>query len=260
MHGNEYIVQTSDLDMTEQISIYFFILLPLVAFLYASVGHGGASGYLALMALFGFLPEHMKPTALLLNILVSLIAFIHFYKKENFSWNLFLWLISTSIPLAFLGGGVNLHTSTYKLVLGILLIIPALRLLYKNSNSDTPHRSYKLVPVLLIGASIGYVSGLIGIGGGILLSPILILLGWAGIKETAALSALFITVNSISGLLAQKNLNLVLNQSLYLIILLALCGGLAGAYFGSKKFNTITLRVILSLVLLVASYKLIITA
>lgn len=246
--------------MTEQISIYFFILLPLVAFLYASVGHGGASGYLALMALFSFSPEFMKPTALLLNILVSLIAFLHFYRRENFQWKLFFLLIVTSMPMAYLGGGIDINPRTYKIVLGILLIIPALRLIMMQQKLETMIKKFNPLLVLCIGAGIGYLSGLIGIGGGILLSPILILLGWASIKETATLSALFITVNSISGLLAQKSLNLVLNQPLYLIILLALCGGLVGAYFGSKKFNTITMRVILSIVLLVASYKLIITA
>lgn len=209
--------------MTEQISIYFFILLPLVAFLYASVGHGGASGYLALMALFSFSPEFMKPTALLLNILVSLIAFLHFYRRENFQWKLFFLLIVTSMPMAYLGGGIDINPRTYKIVLGILLIIPALRLIMMQQKLETMIKKFNPLLVLCIGAGIGYLSGLIGIGGGILLSPILILLGWASIKETATLSALFITVNSISGLLAQKSLNLVLNQPLYLIILLALC-------------------------------------
>ncbi|MBK7763596.1 MAG: sulfite exporter TauE/SafE family protein [Bacteroidetes bacterium] len=246
--------------MNDSISIYFFILLPLIAFLYASVGHGGASGYLMLMALFSFSPEFMKPTALLLNILVSLIAFLHFYRRENFQWKLFFLLIVASMPMAYLGGGMIVNPRTYKIILGILLVIPALRLIFMQQKSDTTIKEFNPLIVVCIGAGIGYLSGLIGIGGGIILSPFLILLSWTSIKETAPMSALFITVNSIAGLAAQKNVTIISNPSFYLIVSIALAGGLAGAYLGAKKFNTLTFRIILSAVLLLASCKLLITA
>lgn len=173
----------------------FYLLLFLVAFLYASVGHGGASGYLALMALFSVTPEVMKPTALLLNLFVSLTSFIQFYRGGHFRWKVFWPFALASIPLAYLGGLVIVEGSVYKKILGLLLLVPIIRFyFFSNAKVDEQAKS-KFGLSLLIGGSIGFFSGLIGIGGGILLSPILLLLKWTDQKQTAAISALFIFVH-----------------------------------------------------------------
>ena len=171
------------------ISLIFYLLLFTVAFLYASVGHGGASGYLALMAIYGFAPEVMKPTALLLNLFVSLTSFIQFYRGKHFNWKIFLPLALASIPMAFLGGLMSIDAAIYKKILGVLLLIPIIRFFFfKNTNSDSLKGS-SLGLSLLIGGSIGFLSGMIGIGGGIILSPVLLFLKWTDQKQTAAISA-----------------------------------------------------------------------
>src|SRR5688572_21576280 len=180
--------------------ILFYVLLPLVAFLYASVGHGGASGYLALMAIFAFVPDFMRPAALLLNVAVSLIAFIQYYRQGHFDWRLFWPFAIASIPAAFLGGLIDVEEDVYKKVLGVLLILSVIRLLDFRIRPQKEKAYPPVVVALGIGAAIGFLSGLIGIGGGIILSPIILLLHWADMKKTAAVSALFIFVNSIAGL------------------------------------------------------------
>jgi len=247
--------------MMESIPISFLFILPLVAFLYASVGHGGASGYLALMALLNVAPETMKPVALLLNILVSLISFILFFDKKQFPFILFAVLIVASIPLSYLGGGLQLQQHVYKTILGIILLVPAIRIVIKQQDEMPVHR-FHILPALLMGAGIGFLSGLIGIGGGIILSPILLMLRWTTIRQTAAISALFIFLNSISGLAGNAKAITLLQHSgqqymLYAILFSAAIGGLAGSFFGAKKFNTQTIRICLSAVLLIASLKLI---
>src|SRR5687767_2807659 len=149
--------------------ILFYCLLFLVAFLYASVGHGGASGYLALMAIFSIAPEVMKPTALLLNLFVSATSFIQFYRGKHFLWKIFLPLAVGSIPLAFVGGLVVVDGALYKKMLGFLLLIPVARFFFL-ANTPVEEKRKPLVGLsLVIGAAIGFLSGLIGIGGGIIL-------------------------------------------------------------------------------------------
>ncbi len=150
----------------------FYVLLFIVAFLYASVGHGGASGYLALMALFNFSPAVMKPTALLLNLFVSMVSFIQFYRGKYFRWKLFLPLVVFSIPMAFLGGMVAIQDPVYKTILGLFLIIPICRFLFFKNTDPKDMKPANLYLLLILGAVIGFVSGMIGIGGGIILSPI----------------------------------------------------------------------------------------
>lgn len=237
--------------------ILFFVLLPIVAFLYASVGHGGASGYLALMALFSFAPETMRPTALVLNILVSGAAFYHYYKTGPMPWNVFLPLILASVPGAYFGGTVDLEGTLYRKILGVLLILPALRLLGIIKLKEQESRKASFSILLLAGAAIGLFSGLIGIGGGIILSPLLLLLGWASFKQTAAISALFIFCNSIAGLLGTANLGINLSPFFGAIVVVAFGGGLLGAYFGTRKFQVKTLTTLLGVVLFIASAKLI---
>jgi len=230
-----------------------------VAFLYASVGHGGASGYLALMALFNVAPDVMKPTALLLNLFVSGMAFVQFYRGKHFRWRVFLPFAAASIPLAFAGGLVHVDARTYKIMLGLLLLLPVGRFLFFGNTPagelKTPARGLSL----LIGGVIGFLSGLIGIGGGILLSPVLLLLKWTDQKQTAAISALFIFVNSVAGLGGQFAKGIHFSADMFAYTAVAFAGGTFGAYFGSLRFGQNVLKYLLAAVLLLASYKLLFT-
>lgn len=237
----------------------FPILLFVVAFLYAAVGHGGASGYLALMAIFGMAPEFMKPTALLLNLFVSLTAFILFFRGGHFKWKLFWPFAVASIPFSFLGGMISLDVLLYKRILGVLLLIPAARLIFL-PNTDDEHLKESNVGVsLIIGATIGFLSGLIGIGGGIILSPVLLLLAWTNQKQTAAISAIFIFVNSLSGLAGQLTQGVQFQEGMFVYVGVAFLGGSLGAWFGALRFDPKILKFVLATVLLMASIKLILT-
>lgn len=237
----------------------FFILLFIVALLYASVGHGGASGYLALMALYGFAPAVMKPTALILNLFVSLTSFLLFLKGGHFKWKLFLPFALASIPMSFLGGTITLDAHVYKKVLGILLLFPVLRFFIFPNTADKDLKDSNFILSILIGAIIGFLSGLIGIGGGILLSPILLLLNWTNQKQTAAISALFIFVNSVAGLAGQMSHGIKIEPQMLSFVIIAFVGGIFGAWLGSLKFNQQILKYTLAIVLLMASVKLILT-
>lgn len=232
------------------------VLMLIVAFLYASVGHGGASGYLALMSLFAFPVTFMKPTALVLNILVSGISFFFYYRQKQFEWKLFYPFAITSIPFSFVGGIVTVETHIYKIILGTVLLFAVARLLGLFGKQKGELKPVDLPIALFAGAVIGFLSGLIGIGGGIILSPVILLLGWGDMKKTAAVSALFIFVNSISGLFGFVSKGGSLPFSSTSIIIAALIGGILGAYFGSKKMNISMLRNVLALVLLIAVFKL----
>ncbi len=235
---------------------FLLLLLPIVAFLYATVGHGGASGYLALMSFFAFPITFMKPTALVLNILVSGISFYFYYRENNFKWNLFYPFAVTSIPFSFLGGFLTVDAKIYKIMLGFFLLIAVFRLLGFLGKEKGVLKEINIKQALIIGATIGFLSGLIGIGGGIVLSPVLLLLGWANLKQTAAVSALFIFVNSISGIFGFLSKGGEIPTSSPLLIGIVLIGGLFGAYYGSKKFNNIVLRNVLAFVLGIAIIKL----
>lgn len=239
--------------------IFFLIIIVIVAFLYASVGHGGASGYLALMVLFGVNAIEMKPSALVLNIFVSAISFYHFYKNGFFKFKLLMPFIVTSIPLSFLGAKIHIDAHIYKIILAICLFIAIIRLVgFTGKTDEKGTKPINMVAALIIGGVIGFISGMIGIGGGILLSPVLLLLNWATIKESAAVSAAFIFLNSISGIFgAFSSLNQISSQ-IYLWALAGIIGGTLGAYYGSKHFNSKVLKYILSIVLIFACIKLVI--
>lgn len=237
----------------------FLALLFLVAMLYASVGHGGASGYLALMALFGFTPTVMKPTALLLNLFVSLTSFLHYYRQKFFLWKTFYPFAIASIPMSFLGGRIAVDDVIYKKLLGVLLLIPVARFLFLRDRYDEPRATPSLGASLLVGGVIGLLSGMIGIGGGILLSPVLLLLRWTDQKQTAAISALFIFVNSLAGLGGQLSRGISFTSNMYVFVVVAFAGGLCGAWLGAAKFPQSVLKNILATVLLVASLKLLFT-
>ncbi|MCG8474226.1 MAG: sulfite exporter TauE/SafE family protein [Cytophagales bacterium] len=239
-----------------EIKWIFLLVLPAVAFLYASVGHGGASGYLALMALFSFSPEIMKPTALVLNLFVAGAAFYHYYKEGYFNKKLFLCFAASSVPMAFLGGMLEINASLYKQILGVLLTFAILKMLNVFKSKERKIRDVKTGQGLLVGAGIGFFSGLIGIGGGIILSPVILLLHWGKAKEAAAVSALFIWVNSASGLVGQISSGVALSQQAFLLVGVALTGGFFGGYLGSRKLNNAHVRYLLAFVLMLASFKL----
>lgn len=239
--------------------LVFYMLLFLVAFLYAAVGHGGASGYLALMAIFSVTPEVMKPTALLLNLFVSLTSFIQFYRGRHFQWKVFLPLALASVPTSFLGGRVHVDSALYKKVLGVFLLIPVVRFFFFANADVTDQKPAQTALSLVIGSVIGFLSGMIGIGGGIILSPILLLLKWTDQKQTAAISALFIFVNSLSGLAGQLTKGIRFSADMFSYVVIAFAGGLLGAYFGALKFNQKILKNVLAGVLALAAYKLLFT-
>lgn len=243
----------------ETINVLFFSLLFFVAFMYSSVGHGGASGYLALMAFFSFAPEVMRPTALLLNIFVSLTAFIQYYRGGHFSLKLFLPFAVASVPAAFLGGLIIIDARLYKTILGILLLFSVIRLIGLKFNNIEKFKKQNLVWSLIIGAAIGVISGIIGIGGGIILSPVILLLHWGNLKQTAAVSALFILVNSISGMAGLITRGVQMSHNMTWMIVVAFAGGLLGSYFGAMKAGNFFLKTLLAFVLLLASVKLLFT-
>jgi uncharacterized protein len=255
---SKYIYYLFDLAM--ETIILFYLLLFLVAFLYSSVGHGGASGYLALMALFSIAPEVMKPTALLLNLFVSLTSFFQFYRGKHFQWQIFWPFAIASVPAAYIGGLLIVDADIYKKVLGIMLLVPIARFLFfSNFKVETLQKSNPWLS-LLIGTAIGFLSGLIGIGGGIILSPVLLLLKWTDMKQTAAISALFIFVNSLSGLAGQLTKGVNFSPDMYAYVAVAFAGGICGAYFGSLRLNQTVLKYMLAIVLIVASCKLLFTS
>jgi uncharacterized membrane protein YfcA len=237
----------------------FYSILFLVAFLYAAVGHGGASGYLALMALYGIAPDEMKPTALMLNLFVSLTSFIQYYRGGYFLKRLFLPIAAASIPMAFIGGMITVEENIYKRVLGVLLLFPVMRFFFFKNVDDKDLKISNTIVAMATGAVVGLLSGMIGIGGGIILSPILLLLQWTNQKQTAAVSAAFIFVNSIAGLGGMLTKGISFNSNMVMYIVVAFAGGLLGAYFGSKKFNQNILKYVLASVLLLASCKLLFT-
>lgn len=246
--------------MLQTENIYLFlIILPIVSFLYSSVGHGGASGYLALMALFSFAPESMKPTALLLNIFVAGISFYYYFKAGHFNKKLFISFAIASIPLAYLGGTIEVDASIYKKILAVLLIFAILKMLNVFGKENDNTKQVKLWQGLIVGGIIGFFSGLIGIGGGIILTPVILLLHWGKMKEAAAVSALFIWVNSAAALVGQLSSGVSIEKGAFVLVAIALIGGVLGGYYGSKKINNQRLRYILAFVLIIACAKLFFT-
>ena len=242
--------------MSEHILLLSLFIF-LVAGLYASVGHGGASGYLALMTLLSMPIATIKPVALMLNIAVSLIAFIQFYRSGFFNKKLFIPLAIASVPAAYAGGLLSIDPHLYKQLLGGLLFISAIRLAMPLKKEVIVVQHFNIVLVVMIGASIGFLSGRIGIGGGIILSPLLILVRYSDVKTTSGISALFIFVNSIAGLLGQMNQGIEFSSSMSVMIAVAIAGGLIGSYIGARQLNISMLKKVLAVVLFIASLKLI---
>lgn len=270
-------------------------LILIVAALYSAVGHGGASGYLAILSLFGFAPAVMASTALVLNILVATLSSVAYFRAGHFRWKLIWPFLVGSVPAAFIGGALKLPPGLYYLLLAVTLLFAAIRLLLSNGapqqhagNATTTTNSAAVPePVgppsdgegaqpksataagfcgpgpgtgIANGALLGLLSGMVGIGGGVFLTPLMVLMRWSGSKAAAAASAVFIVVNSIAGLIgrsASGQLELGISP---LFIVAAFIGGAAGSYFGAVKFSDITLRRVLSAVLIVAAFKLVLVS
>jgi uncharacterized membrane protein YfcA len=231
-------------------------LILAAALLYSSVGHAGASGYLAAMALFGLAPEVMKPTALGLNILVATIAFTKFYRVGAFSWRVFWPLALSSAPLAYIGGLLHLPGHVYKPLVGVVLLFAAWRMW--SADTALPERQAappRLPVVLACGAALGLLSGLTGVGGGIFLSPLLVFLRWAEIRVVSGVAAGFILLNSIAGFVGVLSSLPALPPALPLWAVAAVAGGYVGAELGSRRLATPILRRLLALVLVIAGLK-----
>ncbi len=241
--------------MTFLLAITFFF----IAALYASVGSGGGSGYLAAMSLAGISPSVMKPTALVLNILVSSIGAWKFIRAGHFSGRLFWPIAAMSVPFAFIGGRIALPVAIYKPLVGLVLMYAAVRLFRTSRGGSLPAvRPLPIWTALLIGAIIGLLSGLIGIGGGIFLSPLILLAGWADTRDALGITAAFVLVNSTAGLSGHLSLVKSLPFGLPVWITAVIIGGWVGAEFGSKRLNPAALRQLLALVLAAAGIKMII--
>jgi uncharacterized membrane protein YfcA len=238
--------------------IFFLTILIFAAgLLYSSVGHAGASGYLAVMAIFGLAPDVMKPMALVLNILVAIIATWHFFRAGYFSWRIFWPFAAGSIPFAFIGGSLSLPGSVYKQVLGLILLFAAYRLFqYRHSEATDEVKPVPVPMAILFGAGIGLLSGAIGVGGGIFLSPLLLFTGWAKTKQTAGISAAFILVNSIAGIFGHLSSVKFLPEAIYPLAIAAVLGGIIGSGLGSRRFVNATLYRLLAVVLVIAGAKL----
>jgi hypothetical protein len=223
-------------------------------------GHAGASGYLAAMALMGVAPDQMKPAALVMNILVASVGTIRFYRAGCFSWPLFLPFAAASIPFAFVGGALSLPAPIYKQVVGVILLVAALRLLLRPSDdgpdSATATKRVPFLPAGLWGAGIGFLSGVTGTGGGIFLTPLLLFTGWAETKKSAGVSVAFILVNSIAGILGHLASMNALPSEIPYWATAAVLGGVIGSDLGSKRLGSRVLQRLLGVVLLVAAAKL----
>ena len=241
-----------------------FVLVPfflVVSALYSSVGHGGASSYLAILVLAGYPREGIAPTVLALNILVTLLGTINYYRAGHFEARLLLPFILTSIPAAYVGGSLHVSEQTLSIILGLTLLVAGLRfVIFTKPVAARQVLSRKLLfgVGLPVGFVLGFLAGLIGIGGGIFLSPLLLVMGWADAKKTAALSAAFILLNSLSGLTAHVIKGAADWTLLGVLAITVLIGGGIGSYMGAFRLLPVTLQRLLGLVLLVAALKLLI--
>src|SRR5437762_11687969 len=237
---------------------FLCLTIAVVAFLYSSVGHAGASGYIATMTLFGLTAPQIRPTALVLNILVATIGSFQFWRAGHFSWKLFWPFALLSVPAAYFGGYLQLPARVLKIIIGLVLLFSAARLFFRRGDPPAV-TSPPLTAALAVGSGIGFLSGLTGTGGGIFLTPILLFSKWAKTKQASAVSALLILVNSIAGLAGFVSARQSIPTLATVLSAAAIVGGAIGSYLGSRKFPVRTVSILLATVLVIAGSKLIFT-
>src|SRR2546430_12093736 len=238
--------------------VLLFLAVGLIAFLYSSVGHAGASGYIATITLFGLAPTLIRPTALVLSILVASIGAFQFWRAGHFAWKLFWPFALLSIPAAYFGGHLQPSTSVLRILIGLVLLFSAARLIFRRNDPEK-----LLVPsqpaAIGVGTGLGFLSGLTGTGGGIFLTPLLLFCRWAHIRQAAAVSALFILVNSISGLAGYFTAVHSIPTPGIALAIPAIAGGTIGSFFGNRRFPAQTISILLAIILTIAGTKLILT-
>jgi len=232
--------------------------IAVVALLYSSVGHAGASGYIAVMSLFSMAPAEIRPTALTLNILVASIGTWQFWRAGHFSWSLFWPFALLAVPMAFMGGYLDLPTHIFKEVVGIVLLLSAAQLILRPPQEVEPRAPRKPI-ALSVGAALGLLSGLTGTGGGIFLTPVLIFARWVRTSTAAGVSAPFILLNSAAGLSGNISATQYLPGYILPFVIAVVVGGYAGSYLGSRYLPHLAIKRLLSAVLAVAGAKLIFT-
>ncbi|CAN5539918.1 sulfite exporter TauE/SafE family protein [soil metagenome] len=241
--------------MDSSILIPLLLGIAVVAFLYSSVGHAGASGYIAVMSLCGLSATFIRPTALVLNILVATIGTFQFWRAGHFSWRLFWPFAVLAVPCAYLGGSLRVPGDYLKILIGLVLLFSAARLFFRERDPATTTPP-PLPLAIAAGGAIGLLAGLTGTGGGIFLTPLLLFCHWAPIKRAAAVSVLFILVNSIAGLSGFLGSGQPLPAGATLLALAAVAAGTAGSYLGSRRFPVRTISLLLAAVLVIAGCKL----
>ncbi len=236
--------------------VLLFGAVGLIAFLYSTVGHAGASGYIAVMTLWGIAPTTIRPTALVLNILVASIGAFQFWRAGHFTWKLFWPFALLSVPTAYLGGYLQPSASVLRILIGVVLLFSAARLVLRRS--DPPETFAPSRPTAIsVGAGLGFLSGLTGTGGGIFLTPLLLFCRWAHIRQAAAVSALFILVNSIAGLVGYFTKVRSIPSLGFILAAAAIIGGTVGSHLGSRRFAVRVISLFLASVLFIAGTKLI---
>ncbi len=233
-----------------------------LATLYSTVGHGGGSGYLMAMGVAAVAAEVMRPTALTLNLFVASVALIRFGRVGAFHWRTLWPFVITSVPCAMLGGAIDLDPVLYKRLVGVVLLLAALRLAYRipGPQDDEPQRDVPVPAGLAWGAAIGLLSGLVGVGGGIFLSPILLIFGWSSARRTAGISAAFILISSAAaliGLIASRGAPPIDPATTGVFVVAVLGGGLIGTSIGARRLGYVGLRRMLAVVVIIAGLKMI---
>ncbi len=241
--------------MAPELIPFLAVCIFIVAVMYASVGHGGASGYLAIMALFSLHPEALKPTALMLNVVVAGVGTYLYCNAGQFSWRVFWPFVITSIPMSFLGGTFNLPPEYYRPLLGMMLFYAAWRLFVRRKNDEYEANPPSFPTSMVVGGVLGFASGLIGVGGGIFLSPLMILLRWARVREVSGIAAMFILVNSVSGLTGHLSSMQYVPEYAPVLAGMALVGGTLGALCGSRHLPAATILKAMSLMMVMAGGK-----
>ena len=244
---------------TIDFSVYFLSSIVVAAILYSSVGHGGASGYLAVMALFGLEPALMKPAALTMNIFVTVLVLSRLNKAGHFNWRLFTPFVITSMPMAFIGGAYTIDSSLYKIIVGLALLLAVLRMVWR-SHDDYELRTPSIVVAMFVGGLLGFISGLTGVGGGIFLSPLLLFFHWTNMRGSAAIAAGFILLNSIAGLAGFATTGQPWPEGITILVVAALAGGIIGSELNVRSLAPVQLRKALAIVLVIAGIKMISTA